>query len=297
MLDPVGSGITSSRRKAILLRIALYGVVLPLGLCFSFSQVLLRAGGTPPERPPAGVEEVRVSSAGLRLRGWLLRGSDRRRAAAVVVHGLGDSLESQLDVGRMLQRRGHSVLLIDLRGHGGSEGKVTTLGGLEREDVRGGFAYLTEAGLASSGCIAMGVSMGAVACLRAAADREDIRAVIAEAPFDTYRSTIAHHAWLFYKVPEWVPLISWSIALAEWRGGFRADDVDAVRAAAHVRAPLLAIVDGADRRMPERVVRRVFDAHPGPKRLWVASEMDHAQASHHPDYWKTVMGFLEDSGA
>jgi pimeloyl-ACP methyl ester carboxylesterase len=79
-------------------------------------------------------------------------------------------------------------------------------------------------------------------------------------------------------------------------GGFDADEVDAVAAARDVHAPALFIADGADRRMPEAVVRRVFDAHPGPKRLWVAPGADHVGASLHPDYWPTVLGFLEDAG-
>jgi hypothetical protein len=135
-----------------------------------------------------------------------------------------------------------------------------------------------------------------VAVLRAAADQPDVRAVIVEAPYDTFRETIARHAWLFYRLPRWVPLIPLSIAIAEWRAGFDADEVDAVAAAARIRGALLAIADGADVRMPEAVVRRVFDAHPGPKRMWVAPDAGHVGASLHPDYWPTVEGFLVDNG-
>jgi hypothetical protein len=58
----------------------------------------------------------------------------------------------------------------------------------------------------------------------------------------------------------------------------------------------MAIVDGADPRMTEPIVRRIVDAHPGPKRLWVASGVDHVGAIFHPDYQKTVKGFLDDNG-
>jgi pimeloyl-ACP methyl ester carboxylesterase len=97
-------------------------------------------------------------------------------------------------------------------------------------------------------------------------------------------------------MPRWLPLIPLTIALAEWRAGFDADEVDAVAAARALRAPLLAIVDGADPRMPEAVVRRVLDAHPGPKRLWVAPGADHVGAILHPEYWTVVLGFLEENG-
>jgi pimeloyl-ACP methyl ester carboxylesterase len=138
--------------------------------------------------------------------------------------------------------------------------------------------------------------MGAVAVLLAAADQDDLRAVIVEAPYDTYRNTVTHHAKLLYGLPAWVPIIPLAIRAAEWRAGFDADDIDVVQAARRIRAPLLAIVDGADPRMTEAIVRRVFDAHPGPKRLWVADGVDHVGAIQHPDYRRQVSGFLEANG-
>jgi pimeloyl-ACP methyl ester carboxylesterase len=93
-----------------------------------------------------------------------------------------------------------------------------------------------------------------------------------------------------------MPILPITVALAEWQAGFDADDVDAVAAAAELRAPLLAIVDGADPRMPEAVVRRVFDAHPGPKTLWVAPGASHVGAVLHEEYWPRVLGFLEQHG-
>jgi uncharacterized protein len=184
-----------------------------------------------------------------------------------------------------------------MRGHGGSEGRYTTLGGREREDVRAGLAFLAARGLASNGFLLEGCSMGAVAVLRAAADRADVRAVIVEAPYDDYRSNVAHHAWLYYRIPRFLPLVPLTIAIAEWRAGFDADDVDAVAASRRIRAPLLAIADGADPRMTEAIVRRVFDAHPGPKRLWVAPGTEHSGAILSVRYWPTILGFLDESGA
>ena len=43
-------------------------------------------------------------------------------------------------------------------------------------------------------------------------------------------------------------------------------------------------------------MRRVVDAHPGPKQLWVAAGVDHVGAIDHPDYRRQVLGFLEDNG-
>ena len=288
--------LASGRRRRILLRIGFYSLALLVGLPLAFAHVMTRTfRGPVAATPPAGWREVGLRADGLRLRAWTAPGRPGR-AAVVVAHGLGDSLESFTEFGRSLRERGHPVLLLDLRGHGGSGGRLCTLGGREANDVRAALDYLRGDAAGRDGAIAMGFSMGAVASLLASVDRDDVRAVVAEAPYDTYRDTIRHHAWLFYRLPRWVPLLPLSVAAAEWRAGFDADDVDAVAAARRLRAPLLAIVDGADARMPESVVRRVFEAHPGPRRLWIAPGAPHVSASQHPDYWRVVTGFLEDNG-
>ena len=276
-------------------RLALYGGAVCIGLPVALSQPLLATVRQPvaAARPPW--QEVALHADGLRLRAWLAPGNPDR-AAFVLTHGSGDSLESQAGSGEAFHQRGHSAMLVDLRGHGASEGRYTTLGGNERQDVRAALAELRQRGLGRAGFALIGASMGAVTMLRAAAVEPDVRAVVAEAPYDDYRSTVAHHAELYFHIPGWLPLVPATIAVAEWRAGFRASDVSAVEAARQTRAALLVILDEKDPRMPEPVVRRVFDAHPGPKRFWVARGADHAQAPSAPGYRQAVLGFLEESG-
>jgi pimeloyl-ACP methyl ester carboxylesterase len=276
-----------------LLRLGLYGGAFFVGLPAVFSYVMTRSHhAMVSSPPPEAYTEAQLHSEGLKLRAWVSQGK-ADRPSVVIVHGLGDRLESYQEHAQPFIERGYTVLLLDLRGHGGSEGKHTTLGGLESADVRAAMRYLSEEGLAKDGIILMGHSMGAVAVLLAAAGSPDVRAVVVEAPFDTYRNTVKHHAKLLYGMPPWIPIIPLSIAIAEWRAGFDADSIDAVKAASEIRAPLLAIVDGNDRRMPESVVRRIVDAHPGPKKLWVAEGVDHVGAIQHPDWENVVFGFLE----
>ena len=283
------------RSYSILSRLLLYVGAVFLGLPIAFCRQLTHPLRQPTERAQPPYHELALSSEGLRLRAWLATGSPGS-PAVLLAHGLGDSLEGYVDIADRLRARGHAVLLLDLRGHGGSQGRVTTLGGREREDVQAGIDRLNAESLTKDGLVAMGWSMGAVAVLRACADRDDITAVIVESPYDTYRENVARHAWLLYRIPRWVPLIPITIGFAELWGGFDADSVDAVDAARRVRAPLFAIADGADPRMPESVVRKIYDAHPGPKQLWIAPGMPHVSARLLPDYWPRVTAFIERYG-
>jgi alpha-beta hydrolase superfamily lysophospholipase len=281
--------------KRVGLRVVFYGAFLFAALPFSFSQVMLRLPRQPtsPAHPP--FEEAFVTSDGLRLRTWTIPGRPER-AAALIVHGLGDTLESYGEHAREMSRRGHTVLLVDLRAHGGSEGRDTTMGALERHDVQAAARHLRERGLARNGIVYMGFSLGTAAVMGAAPDEPDTRAVILEAPFDSARSTVTHHGWLLYRIPAWFPMGRMALAVAGWRAGFDPDDVDLVAAAARLRAPLFTIADGDDPRMPEAVVRRVYDAHAGPKRIWVAPGVDHVGAVLRADYWPQVTSFLEANG-
>jgi pimeloyl-ACP methyl ester carboxylesterase len=274
----------------------LYGGAVFIGLPVAFAFVM-----THPQRraisehTAVGFEELTLISEDLELRAWIAKGQ-ADKAAFVVVHGFGDTIESYVEHARHLIARGHTVILPELRGHGGSEGRITTLGGRESEDVRTAMRYLRKEGLTEASIGLMGFSMGAVAALLAAADQSDVCVVIVEAPYDTFRNTVAHHAKVIFHLPSWVPLIPLAIRAAEWRADFDADAIDTVAAARRINAPLLAIVDGEDERMPEPVVRRIVDAHPGPNRLWVASGVDHVGAILNPDWKKVVLGFLDEHG-
>ena len=62
------------------------------------------------------------------------------------------------------------------------------------------------------------------------------------------------------------------------------------------RGALLLVVDEDDERTPEVVVRRVYDAHPGPKRIWTAPGAPHSGATNASGYGNAVLGFLEANG-
>lgn len=296
--DPVDTTRTDGRRSLlrhpVLGRVLFYSFVVLAVVPATFCHVLTHAPGGPGGTPGGAFRELTLSADGLSHRAFLAAG-DPSLAGFVIVHGLGDSPASMTRYADHFASRGHSVLLPELRGHGASRAP-TTLGGRESAEVGAALDALAER-QPGAPLVLMGFSMGSVAALLAAAERDDLTAVVVEAPYDDYRGTVTRHARILYGLPAWVPLIPMSVALAEWWAGFDADAVDAVAAAARIRAPLLVIGDGDDPRMPPEVVTRVFEAHRGPGELWIVPGVGHIGAVWHPEYWRRVDDFLDRQGA
>src|SRR5215216_1979251 len=111
----------------------------------------------PPERTPADVgleyREVSFESTdGVPLAAWWVSPTEEgsSRAAAVLVHGWeGDRSDLHIvETAQVYAHAGYGVLMLDLRGNGGSGDERRTLGYKETQDVQGALAWLEEAGYA-----------------------------------------------------------------------------------------------------------------------------------------------------
>lgn len=76
-----------------------------------------------------------IASDGAVLRAWSIRARGGNGTVVILMHGQGDNRVGMLGPAEMLLRHGYSVLLPDARGHGESDGAITTYGVLEADDV------------------------------------------------------------------------------------------------------------------------------------------------------------------
>ncbi|CAF0691873.1 alpha/beta hydrolase [Candidatus Methylacidithermus pantelleriae] len=231
-----------------------------------------------------------VSSDGVLLAGWYVPGESLSRVPPlVVVHGLGASKEFMLNYIALGHRLGMGVLAVDLRGHGESQKTLTSLGYREPLDLEAWEKELRSRGLPPP--VVWGISLGAVTALRFASRHPEVAGLIADAPFDTLRHTLAIHGELLFgsKVRPLVGLVAWEL---QHGYGVPVQEVDCVAAASQVRCPTLVLAAEEDRRMPIPVVRRVFDALPGPKRWWVIPGTTHEKRPFTQAFCRVIEDFL-----
>jgi pimeloyl-ACP methyl ester carboxylesterase len=248
-----------------------------------------------PVPPDIHLEEVYFPSRdGLRLHGLHLAG---RADSPVVIlcHGYYRSLAEPFSLGCELNRLGYHVLRFDFRGCGLSAGRFTTLGYREVADVLGAVDHLHER-LGPRPVGALGISMGAVAALRAASDCPDIAAVVADSAYADLKDTICHKTRETLRLPPLVGLGWASIRFGEWLSGGNVAAVRAVDAAARLTPrPLLLIHGEKDDYLPPDNAERLFEAAREPKELWLAPGSGHAMArlDHGREYVARVHAFFQ----
>ena len=218
---------------------------------------------------------------GVILRGWKVRPAQSNSNWVLLYHGVADNRMGVLGQAAFLLRASYSVVMMDARAHGASEGAMATYGWLERNDTRG-IVEVLESSETVGHLYALGESMGAAIALQSAAVEPRIEAVAAESSFSNLREAAYDYSGL-----HWSPWLGKTLFLpgawivthrAEKEAGFRAADVSPEKSVAARPFPVLLICDAADTTLPCRHSRRIHAAARGPKQLWVVPRAFHTAA-------------------
>lgn len=219
----------------------------------------------------AGEWRIRLTAAdGVALTGWGLPGPDDAHASIVLVHGFANWSRSPRihDFARLLSVRA-PVTVVDLRGHGESEG-ACSIGRDEPLDVAAAVAA-AKAARPDLPVVTIGVSLGAGAVLLHAADAEpgSIAAVIAVSPPAYWERDGGEGASRIARMVS-SPVGRWGLArltrtrVGGWEG--RTDPVDVVGAIAP--ATTILVHDPDDWYFDERHATALHEAAAEPKELW-----------------------------
>jgi pimeloyl-ACP methyl ester carboxylesterase len=137
-------------------------------------------------------ENVALRGAdGTVIRGWYV--PSRNGAAVIALHGTGSNRTGVAAHARMLARHGYGVLALDLRGHGDSGGRSTSVAWKLDDDVDAALAWLSHRRDVDARRIgALGVSLGGEVALQAAARRPELRAIVAEGVIGSGPADLRH---------------------------------------------------------------------------------------------------------
>ena len=253
-----------------------------------------------PEATPAsvglGYEEVEIRSTdGVRLSAWWVPAEGSSRAALLVPGWGGYKFDEHLlQTLPVYHNAGYSVLLLDLRAQGESDGACRTLGYREVRDVRGALAWLQRQGFAPEQVVLHGWSMGGATVLRSAPGT-GVAAVIEEAGYGDLPLLLRS------KIPEFVRfgrLLEPAILLV----GRLFPDFDPWNVVPKNEAatlsdegvPLLIIHSTGDEIVPYEQAKILAAAYPGAT-VWKLEGYGHVEAYEHPEYARRLRAFLDAS--
>jgi hypothetical protein len=234
-----------------------------------FPQPIL--GPEPRARP--GLESVEVAVAdGARVRGWLVRTPTTPAPAPLVIYFGGNAEEVSWLVDAAPRLGGWSLLLVNYRGYGRSEGKPGQAALFADALALHDWAR-ARVDVAPGRIVAMGRSLGSGVAVHLAAERP-LAGVVLVTPFDSLTAVAQRHY-------PWLP-VRWLL-----RHPF-----DSVARAPSIRAPMLCLAAGRDQVIPPVHAARLRDAWGGPHRWLELPVADHDNISAEPAYWSAIAEFL-----
>ncbi|MDP3964293.1 MAG: alpha/beta hydrolase [bacterium] len=244
-------------------------------------------------------ENVNFTSAtdALALKGWFVpvaaAGSSEPRPTIIVTHGLGLSKAHALDWSYYLHDE-YNLFLFDFRGHGASEGTVTTFGSRETRDVLGAIEYVKSRDDADPTRIGIvGYSMGATTAIMTAQVTADIQAIVADSPYASLQQELErlYEKYGIIKKPmAWLTGL-WSRALLQ----VNPVDVAPAESVKFTTAPMLLMApEDNDQRSADSAREIYYNALVDDIELWTV-EGDHLAlfASHREEYMRRVTDFLD----
>ena len=216
------------------------------------------------------------SRGGLRLAAWYT-GRDDAPGTIIFAHGVWSNHLEMESRAEALWRRGFSVLLFDCRACGESEGRTTTLGQKEVDDLLGAIDFL--AGDSDPGPIGVwGNSMGGSVAIMAAARCHHIDAVVSDSAFAVLADNLRHGFHAATGLPAWLFLRA-VIALAEALAGANLPSVRPIDSVPDLSPrPLLLVQGEQDVLVHPREARALHAAAGEPKELWMLPDCGHVEA-------------------
>ncbi|UCD02701.1 MAG: alpha/beta hydrolase [Candidatus Aenigmatarchaeota archaeon] len=251
--------------------IAIFVVLIPLFQAYTISHPFRRLPVATPSQYGMNYESVVfTSSDGLQLKGWLIMNNESR-SLVIVCHGHGSNKGEVVHVAEMLNRNGYSTLLFDFRAHGESEGDFASLGWLEVNDLKAAIEYVKER-VNPDNIGVIGFSLGGAVGITAAAQTDDIKAVVADSAFADRSRLIAR------AVGNVLPPLGYLTVLFARMFGMNMDE-NPVNYVEKISPNALMIIQGdKDHLVEVGDAELMYERAKEPKELWLVPDAPHVVA-------------------
>lgn len=145
-------------------------------------------------QPTYPYETVQLTTkAGKKIEAWYSKADSVSNGTVILFHGISNTKSTLLPEADEFRALGYRTLLVDLRGHGNSEGNSTSLGVKETEEVKLAYDFIVSKG--ERKIILYGSSMGAVVVAKAMHDYQwKVAGIMLDMPFQSLQTYLKDKA-------------------------------------------------------------------------------------------------------
>ena len=212
---------------------------------------------------------------GVQIKGWFIPNPSSDKTI-ILMHGWGMNRGDVFKNTYFLHDLGYNLMYFDFRALGESGGTVSSIGYLEVKDLQAAIQFLKDTRPFACEKIGLyGLSMGGMVAICEAAQNPEIKCVVAEASYYSFRRVVSRWAWVHNKVP-YFPLMP--IVLHYMRRNLAANPE---RYSPKYNIPKIAprpvfIIHGRyDNLVPAAQAKLLFKCAGEPKEIWLVPGAKH----------------------
>ncbi len=252
----------------VLIFILLFLVFLSLSAFFMSIRPMKIITNREPSDLGLEYEEINLNSTDdVKLSGWFLP-NNKTKSAIIVMHGYPADKANLLGTAEFLAKE-FNVFLFDFRSFGKSEGRFTTAGYLEKNDLIGAIEYLEkERDITRIGLY--GFSLGGAVSLMA--NHENVRAIVSDSAY----ARLSHMSERMYRI---FSFLKYPLAFLTKIYGIlflriNIDEVNPVDNIKNIKIPILIIHAEKDSQIPVSEAYLLHDANKKTE-LWIVENAEH----------------------
>lgn len=221
--------------------------------------------------------------------------NDNSNIWTIVIHGYMGQGNGMTGFANAFYNRGYNVLVVDLRGHGKSEGNYVGMGWHDRLDIVDWINYIIEKNNDSK-VILFGISMGAATTMMTTGETlpKNVKLAIEDCGYTSTWDEFSYKLKQLFKLPTF-PTLNAANTVCRIRAGYDFKESSAVEQVKKSKTPTLFIHGSEDTFVPFEMLDKVYNAANCEKEKLVIEGAEHGMASTiNPElYWQTIDRFIE----
>lgn len=225
-------------------------------------------------------EDVYLRSGdGLRLHATWFPVGDQKKTV-ICFHGYtSQGMSDYIGLSDYYLKHGFSMLLVDERSHGESEGEYIGFGCLDRKDALGWIGWTVRKTGEDAQILLHGTSMGGATVLMASGLElpKQVKGIISDCGFTSAKEVFTHVLHSMYHLPAF-PMIQIADLVNRRKAGYGLDECNAAREVRKAKVPVLLIHGSGDTFVPVDMCRKIYGNCASEKKMLIVEGAAHAES-------------------